>query len=180
MPRLQTARVRIHTLQQTGDATPETLMLAINHAGWVSIEMIQKICITNRRLQLSNNETTSTPPRRKSLQVLLIWYKAETNECWWLPHVNNHHRQSVTSTNFRGALLPAPKVGGGGQPPSCCPYSDAPGIIDLPTFTLRANQRPDAPFTVSTAQWSSSQSTAIDTTRIHYSQLSAQFRSRNK
>ena len=87
-------------------------MLAINHACWVSIEMIQKICITNRRLQLSNNETTSTPPRRKSLQVLLIWYKAETNECWWLPHVNNHHRQSVTSTNFRGALLPAPKVGG--------------------------------------------------------------------
>jgi len=90
-------------------------MLAINHACWVSIEMIQKICITNRRLQLSNNETTSTPPRRKSLQVLLIWYKAETNECWWLPHVNNHHRQSVTSTNFRGALLPVPKVGGEGN-----------------------------------------------------------------
>ena len=56
-------------------------MLAINHACRVSIEMIQLICVTNRRLQLSNSDTI-TPTTSDVVKVLLIWYISETNECW--------------------------------------------------------------------------------------------------
>jgi len=76
--------------------------------------------------------------RRKRLQVLLIWYKAETNECWWLPPVNNHHRQSATSTNFRGSTAPPPRKLGE-QPLTLLPLFRRPWIcyeneLNRPTF----------------------------------------------
>jgi len=49
-----------------------------------------------------------------------ICYKAETNECWRLPPVNNHHRQSVDHIDKLPGehFSPAPKVGGAAADPA--------------------------------------------------------------
>ena len=63
------------------------------------------------------------------LQVLLIWYKADTNECWWRPPVftGGRHHQSVTSTNLRGSnATPPEKLGE--QPLTLLPLFQRPWL----------------------------------------------------
>ena len=65
---------------------------------------------------------------------VLIWYKAETNECWWLPPVNNHHLESVTSTNFRESTAPRHKSWGGAA------ADPAPPVQTPLVFTIGAGR----------------------------------------
>ena len=83
--------------------------------------------------------------RRKSLKVLLIWHKAEINECWWLPSVNIHHRHSTCHSDKLPGEHCSPKVGGSSRWP-CSPCSDAPDIsVDCVLNTFSSSRKFDIP-----------------------------------
>ena len=82
--------------------------LAANRLKWT----LCAVCSSKLVSRIAGVTPASTKQQgnyHKSVQVLLIWYKAKTNECWWLSPVNNHHRQSATSTNFRESTASPPQ-----------------------------------------------------------------------